>query len=92
MAHKNLKSCILKIMKAQIDNDEIRDKLINLGFSDKDITFRLGMAYALCSKALASGDVSAYKEIRSTLGEDNSSADEVLKKLDNVLSSIKGVI
>ncbi|MBE7012192.1 MAG: hypothetical protein E7415_05915 [Ruminococcaceae bacterium] len=92
MAHKKLKNCIQKLMNTPIDNDEVRDKLISLGFSERDITFRLGMAYALCSKALASGDVSAYKEIRNTLGEDNSSADEVLKKLDNVLNSIKGVI
>lgn len=92
MAHKKLKDCLLKLMNTPIDNDEVRDKLINLGFNKKDITFRLGMVYVLCSKALEKGDVSAYKEIRSTLGEDNSSADEVLIKLDNVLNSITGVI
>ncbi len=92
MARKRLKDCILKLMDTPIDNDAVKDKLIDLGFLEKDITFRLGMAYSLCSKAMANGDVSAYKEIRSTLGEDNSSADEVLKKLDKVLSSIKGVI
>ena len=92
MARKRLKDCILKLMDTPIDNDAVKDKLIDLGFLEKDITFRLGMAYSLCSKAMANGDVSAYREIRSTLGEDNSSADEVLKKLDKVLSSIKGVI
>ena len=92
MARRKLKDCVLKLMNTPIDNDEVRDKLINLGFSEKDIDFRLGMVYSLCSKALASGDVSAYKEIRCTLGEDNSSADEVLKKLDSVLKNIKGVI
>lgn len=92
MARKKLRDCVLELMNTPIDNDEVRDKLINLGFSNEEITFRLGMAYTLCSKALEKGDVSAYKEIRSTLGEDNSSADEVLIKLDNVLKSIKGVI
>lgn len=92
MAHKKLRSCILKLMNTPIDNSEVKEKLICLGFSEKDITFRLGMAYALCSKAAANGDVSAYKEIRNILGEDNNSADEVLRKLDKVLSSIKGVV
>ncbi len=92
MARKKLKDCILKLMDTPIDNDDIKEKLIALGFAEKEITFRLGTAYSLCSKALLSGDVSAYKEIRGSLGEDNSSADEVLKKLDKVLNSIKGVI
>ncbi len=92
MARKRLKDCVLKLMDTPIDNDEVKDRLLSLGFLEKDITFRLGMVYALCSKALSSGDVSAYKEIRGTLGEDNSSADEVLTKLDKVLNSIKGVI
>ena len=92
MARIKLRDCISKLMNTPIDNDEVRDKLINLGFKENEITFRLGLCYSLCSKALSSGDVSAYKEIRNTLGEDNSSTDEVLSKLDNVLKSIKGVI
>lgn len=92
MARKRLKDCILKLMDTPIDEGEVKDRLLQLGFLEKDITFRLGMAYSLCYKALSCGDVSAYKEIRSTLGEDNSSADEVLNKLDKVLKSIKGVI
>lgn len=92
MARKKFKDCVLKLLDTPIDDDGVRDKLISLGFSDNEITFRLGMVYALCLKAIANGDVSAYKEIRGTLGEDNSSADEVLSKLDKVLNSIKGVI
>ncbi len=92
MARRRLKDCVLKLLETPIDNDGVKAKLTNLGFKDKDIDYRLAMVYILCSKVLSSGDVSAYREIRNTLGEDNSSADEVLKKLDKVLKSIKGVI
>lgn len=92
MARKRLKDFVLLLMDTPIDNDEVKDKLLAMGFKEKDINYRLAMTYILCSKVLSSGDVSAYREIRNTLEEGNSSADEVILKLDKVLNSIKGVI
>lgn len=91
MARKQkLRDCALKLLDTQIKDKEITEGLLELGLDKKDMTYKMALVYMLCRKAVLSGDVSAYREIRSTLGDDSSSSDEVFSKLDKVLKFIKG--
>ena len=91
MARKQkLRDCALKLLDTQIKDKEITENLSALGLDKKDMTYKMALVYMLCRKAVLSEDVSAYREIRSTLGDDNSSTDEVFSKLDKVLKFIKG--
>ena len=91
MARKQkLRDCALKLLDTQIKDKEITEGLLELGLEEKDMTYKMALVYMLCRKAVLSADVSAYREIRSTLGDDSSSTDEVFSKLDKVLKFIKG--
>ena len=88
---KLLKDCMINLLSLPVNNQKDWNKLSRFGIEPDDIDNKELLTVALFKRAL-SGDVSAYKEIRSVIGEDRESNEEQMQKLDEVLDKIGGNI
>ena len=85
---KLLKDCMLDLLDLPVTNTKQWNQLSKLGVNPEEIDNRSLLTVALFMKA-TTGDVTAFKEIKSLIGEDN---DKDLSKLDDVLDKIEGNI
>lgn len=86
---KKLKECMEAILSAQVIDEKRKEMLLALGVGE-DATNKTLLVAALFNKAVLLGDVSAFKEIRNLIGEDDRNTEDVLAKLDDVLNEIGG--
>lgn len=84
-----LKDCMLELLELPVANNRDYNKLALMGLDPENIDNRSLLTVALFQKAVKSGDVNAFKEIRSLIGEDKTDNEDILKKLDDVLGMIK---
>lgn len=68
---KLLKDCMLDLLSLPVKDTEDWNALSCMGIDPKDINNRSLLTVALFMKAVKHGDVSAFKEIRNLIGEDN---------------------
>lgn len=87
---KLLKDCMLDLLKLPVSDSKNFNKLIMMGLDPEEIDNRSLLTVALFKKAVESGDVNAFKEIRNLIGEDKTDNEDVMNKLDDVLGMIKG--
>ena len=85
---KLLKECMENLLQMPVSDKKIYKKLESMGVAPEDIDNRYQITVALFLKA-ASGDVSAYKEIRDLMGENEK--DNKLGKIDEFLEGINDV-
>ena len=88
-AKKLLKDCMLDLLALDVTNRKDWNKLARMGIDPKNIDNRALLTAALFNRAVRTGDVSAFKEIVSLIGEDHG---DDLGKLDDVLDKIEGNI
>ena len=86
---KLLKDCMLDLLDLPVANTKQWNKLSRMGIDPNDIDNRSLLTVSLFLKAVQTGDVSAFKEIRNLIDED---ANKDLEKLDEVLDKIEGNI
>ena len=84
---KLLKDCMQELLDLPVANTKQWNKLSKMGINVEEIDNRTLLTVALFSKAVETGDVSAFKEIRNLIDED---ANKDLSKLDDVLDKIEG--
>ena len=85
-----LKDCMLDLLALPVAGNKNYNKLIMMGLNPEEIDNRSLLTVALFRKAVETGDVSAFKEIRNLIGEDKTDSEDIMKKLDDVLGMIKG--
>lgn len=85
-----LKECMLELLELPVSGSKNYNKLVTMGLNPEKIDNRSLLTVALFKKAVESGDVTAFKEIRNLIGEDRTDSEDIITKLDNVLSMIKG--
>ena len=68
---KNLKSTMKAILSLEVSDADTWNMLSSMGIDPSDIDNQTAMAAALFRRATLLGDVSAFKEIRNLIGEDN---------------------
>ena len=88
-ARKLLKDCMLDLLDLDVTNRKDWNKLSRMGIDPEDIDNRALLTAALFNRAVRTGDVSAFKEIVSLIGENKG---DDLHKLDEVLDKIEGNI
>ena len=88
-AKKLLKNCMIDLLDLEVANQKDWNKLSRLGIDPKDIDNRALLTAALFNRAVKFGDVQAFREIKSLIGEDNG---DDISKLDEVLDRIEGNI
>lgn len=88
-AKKLLKDCMLDLLALGVTNRKDWNKLSKMGIDPEDIDNRALLTAALFNRAVRTGDVSAFKEIVSLIGEDHG---DDIGKLDEVLDKIEGNI
>jgi hypothetical protein len=86
---KLLKDCMLDLLSLPVADARNYNKLVRLGLNLEDIDNRSLLTVALFKKAVETGDVSAFREIRNLIGEDKTDNEDVMNKLDDVLKMIK---
>lgn len=84
---ENMKTLLELPIKSKADLKYVA----GLGVPEEDIDNSQLLVIALFNRA-KEGDVSAFKEIRSMIGEENIQSTEQIDKLDAVLEQIGGVI
>lgn len=86
---KLMKEQMQHLLSLPVTNEKHLKLLLKMGVEETDN--KMLVCVALFKRAL-SGDVSAYKEIRSVIGEDKENNNEQIQKLDEVLDKIGGNI
>ena len=89
---KLLKDCMLDLLDLPVSQQKQWNKLARMGIDPEDIDNRALLTTALFMRAVETGDVSAFKEIRDLIGENNKNTDDDINKLDEVLAKIGGNI
>ena len=89
---KLLKDCMLDLLDLPVSQRKKWNKLARMGIDPEKIDNRALLTTALFLRAVETGDVNAFKEIRDLIGENNKNNDDDLKKLDEVLAKIGGNI
>ena len=87
-----LKDCMLDLLDLTVSSQKQWNKLSKMGIDPENIDNRTLLTVSLFMKAVGTGDVSAFKEIRNLIGESVNDEDEAIKKLDEVLGKIEGNI
>lgn len=67
---KLLKECMIELLDLPVSNHRHWNKLSKMGINPEDIDNKELLTVALFEKAVSSGDVAAFKEIRNLIGED----------------------
>ena len=67
---KLLKDCMLDLLELPVANTKQWNKLSKLGIDPEEIDNRTLLTVSLFMKAVETGDVSAFKEIRNLIGEE----------------------
>ena len=67
---KLLKECMIELLDLPVSNHKQWNKLSKMGINPEDIDNKELLTVALFEKAVSSGDVAAFKEIRNLIGED----------------------
>lgn len=67
---KLLKECMIELLDLPVSNRNHWNKLSKMGINPDDIDNKELLTVALFEKAVSSGDVAAFKEIRNLIGED----------------------
>ena len=88
---KLLRDCMIDLLNLPVTDPKKWNELSKLGIDIEEINNKELLTAALFNRALT-GDVTAFKEIRSLIGEDTSPNEEQLQKLDEVLDKIGGNI
>lgn len=78
---KLLKDCMLDLLALPVSNTKEWNKLSRMGIDATDIDNRALLTAALFRKAVETGDVAAFKEIKSLIGEETGNADGSLYAL-----------
>ncbi len=89
---KLLKDCMLDLLDLPVSQQKTWNKLARMGIDPKKIDNRALLTASLFLRAVETGDVSAFKEIRDLIGENNKNTDDDINKLDEVLAKIGGNI
>ncbi len=66
---KLLKECMLNLLDLPVSNTKQWNKLSKMGINPEEIDNRSLLTVSLFLKAVETGDVSAFKEIRDLIGE-----------------------
>lgn len=85
-----LKDCMLELLELPVAGNKNYNLLARMGLDPENIDNRSLLTVALFRKAVEGGDVNAFKEIRNLIGEDKTDNEDIMKKLDDVLGTIKG--
>ena len=67
---KLLKDCMMDLLDLPVKSTKFYNKLSRMGINPEDIDNRSLLTVSLFVKAVECGDVAAFKEIRSLIGED----------------------
>lgn len=67
---KLLKDCMIDLLDLPVSNGKLWNKLSRMGINPEEIDNRSLLTVSLFMKAVESGDVAAFKEIRNLIGED----------------------
>ena len=67
---KLLKDCMLDLLELPVANTKQWNKLSKMGIDPEEIDNRTLLTVSLFMKAVETGDVSAFKEIRNLIGEE----------------------
>lgn len=82
---KLLKECMEKLLQMPVSDKKEYKKLENIGIPSEEIDNRYRITVALFLKA-ASGDVTAYREIRDITGENE--RDNEMEKVDQIIDEV----
>ena len=63
-----------------------------MGMNPEEFNNKAALVLSIYNKAVATGDIMAFKEIKSLIGEDEAPNNDTLQKLDEVLNKISGNI
>ena len=85
---RNLKAAMKSLLALPVQDINQWNAISEMGVDSADIDNQTAIACALMSKAMA-GDVAAFKEIRSLLGEDNDAERVKLRKQELKLKEKK---
>lgn len=85
---KSLKTVMTELLNSRVENGSIFDSAAEMGVDKQKMNYRSAIAAALVKKA-ASGDVSAFKEIRSLIGEDINAQTLKIKKRELAIKEAK---
>ena len=67
---KLLKDCMIDLLELPVANTKQWNKLSKMGIDPEEIDNRTLLTVSLFMKAVETGDVSAFKEIRNLIGEE----------------------
>lgn len=84
---KLLKDCMLDLLELPVANTKQWNRLSKMGIDIEDIDNRTLLTVSLFMKAVETGDVSAFKEIRNLIGEDGNKNDS--GDLDRLIEGLK---
>ena len=86
---KLLKDCMIQLLELPVSDMKSYNKLMRMGLSCEDIDNRALLTAALFKKAVDTGDVAAFKEIRELVGEQT--AEEENGKLQNIVKAVDSI-
>ena len=84
---KMLKDCMLDLLDLPVANTKQWNRLSKMGIAPEEIDNRTLLTVSLFMKAVETGDVSAFKEIRNLIGEDGNKNDS--GDLDRLIEGLK---
>lgn len=84
---KLLKDCMLDLLELPVANTKQWNRLSKMGIDPEEIDNRTLLTVSLFMKAVETGDVSAFKEIRNLIGEDGNKNDS--GDLDRLIEGLK---
>ncbi len=70
-------------------NEEEQEQFAANGYKGKEVNQALLLAQSVLEKAIEKGDVSAFKEVRSLLSEENNDSGELEKMIVAIKKSLK---
>ena len=87
---KLLKDCMIQLLELPVSDMKSYNKLLRMGLSCEDIDNRALLTASLFKKAVDTGDVAAFKEIRELVGEQT--AEEESGKLQNIVKAVDDIV
>lgn len=78
---KYLRGCMLRLLELPAAGAERRAALRGMGLCDSEMSNRMLLAASIFEKAVKNGDVSAFREICSLIGEEAAGGDGMLEEL-----------
>lgn len=87
---KQLKEYMEMLLELEVKDTDTWNKLAAKGIPVKEINNKMLLVTALFDKAIVTGDVQAFKEIRGLIGEDVEQQSKDTGAVNALMSAIKG--